>query len=170
MLADLEINSTGDLLFTSRDVKTFRQKVRINICATKAQRIKFHVEQNTNENKIHGFKASFMLKDPEIGKFANVVKGEAVKAQLARLSLKICKGELKERPEIGSSLLTFSHKNINERNLKMLKVILEKELKEFIDNPEITIKPFISTVNGYRQGVNITVKDNSNIILEYKEL
>lgn len=170
MYADLEINSTGDLLFTSRDVKTFRQKIRVNICATKAQRIKFHVEQEGERNKSYGFKASFMLKDPEIGKFANVVKGEAVKAQLARLALKICKGELKERPEMGSSLLTFSHQNMNEKSLKMLKTVLEKELKEFIDVPEVTVAPFVSTASGYRQGVVITVKDNSKVILEYKEL
>ena len=170
MYADLEINSTGDLLFTSRDVKTFRQKIKINICSTKAQLIKFHVEHNEGVKKSYGFKASFMLKDSEIGKFANVVKGEEVKAQLARLVLKICKGELRERPEMGSSLLSFSHKNIDDKTIKMLKSILERELQEFIESPEVDIVPFVSVVNGYRQGVSIIVKDNSKIILEYKEL
>lgn len=167
MYVDFEIDDSGDLVFSEKK-ENEPQKISFNCTNFKAQKLAINFN-NYNEIKNNsGISIHFVLNNNKNKYLANILTEEDATIQLIANKLKTTLGTLPERLNFGSKLSTFRHQNINDSNLKNLRLYLISLLSEDVPNIDIDIQPFIDYDNGYKQTVNITVYSSNKLLLEYE--
>lgn len=170
MFVDFAVNKTGDILFTENNINYKPLNIKFNISKTISQKISFNIEEDSEDihNSKDYLKVSFLI-EKDSNTVPNLIyKDKDALAQLISLQLKDVLGELPYRIDNGSKLCLFKHENITPEILNYMKIYLESFLKKYLQNPNVTITPIIDYSNGYKQTVEIFIKNNNDLILQYK--
>lgn len=170
MFVDFAINKTGDLLFSENNTNHSPLNIKFNISKTKNQKISFYIEEDlsNNDESKNSLKVSFLIEKNTNAFSALVHKDKEELTQLISLQLKDVLGELDYSKNNGSKLCLFKHENINDETIKYMKIYLESFLTKYLQNPQVKITPLIDYDNGYKQTVNISIKNNNDFILQHK--
>lgn len=169
MFVDLQINSTGDIVFHKEDKQYKALKVKFCLSQTKVQKVSFHMEDSffKKETKDNLLKVSFFINKEKDAYAVTSLKDDDVYIQMINLKLKTVLGELPQRPSFGSTLTTVKHMNINDKSLKQVELIVKDSLKDIVRDPVVKVVPYINYKNGYEQSIKINIYNDTNLLLEY---
>lgn len=167
MYTDFEINDTGDLIFKEDD--NFNKSIKISFFYSKfkGQKIRFSTRGFPDKQIENAIKVSFTIDSNKDVVKINTVKDLDELSQFLYIQLKDVLGEDSIRENDGSKLSMFRHDEINETNLKILKIYLQNFLSQYLTNPIVNLTPIIDYQNGYKQAVQIQIYSGNNLLLEY---
>lgn len=168
MYFDFEIDSNGDLVISNEEVLS-TARINFALTNTSALRIKFAILSDFEQGMIddNTLKISFNISNDSKKYAIKVVKEDELLRQSLRIYLNTIKGEILGREYIGSELEKVRYCNINEKNLKTVQAMVQKEIEKIVPSA----KAYVSAdkgYNGYYNALNITVYNLGELLINYE--
>lgn len=169
MIVDLALNDSGDLLFTEKTDDLLPQRIAFNFSDTNTQKVSFAFTDVSEviHNSNNYLRIEFMINKDESKMKAVIHTEEDALVQLINLKLNTCLGDLPQRLTFGSKLSLFKHENINSSILIQMEKYIQAILSEYIYGIKVKAIPVISYDNGYKQVVEISIYNDSELLLTY---
>lgn len=170
-MADFAITSRGDIYFVE-NYKSYN-KLKISFYRTDSKsmlRIRFHsVADEINTGSSNSLIIRFDVNTLQYNKQAAIVRDNEADIQKINMILRTSLGELAERPEIGSTIETVIHKDINDQSIKdEIVTIITNALSDIIGEPIVKVYPVINTDNGYRQCMKVVIYNGNTLLTNYE--
>lgn len=168
-MLDFKITNSGDLAF-SDDITSEEITIRFAIAEYPSFTVSFDTPQRMLNKKEKGLTIAFdtnktlSLND----KFAAVHYDDEI-AQAIRIRVWTELGELEKNEDIGSTLLLWKHKKIDDDMLNNIKSIIENIAIEITDSEEYSVEAIREegTGNFYCQNVTVYIYREKDLIYQF---
>lgn len=169
-MIDFLITPSGDLAFVENQKEN--KKLEIMFYNTKAKALKIDFDMETYSQKSPTkdcLTVNFEMIHTKNNKKAMLVEDDAYTAQQVLMRIKTSLGELSERPEIGSTIETVMHKNLNDKLTQSeVEKIIGDAIKDVLYNYSVKAIPEIQKENGYKQVMKILIYEDNEFIVSYE--
>lgn len=168
-MLDFKITNSGDLAF-SDNVTSEEITIRFTIAKYPSFIVSFNTPQRTSNKKEEGLTISFdtnkvlNLND----KFATVHSDDEI-AQAIRIRVRTELEELKRRENVGSTLLLWKHKKIDDNILNNIRNIIQDIVIEITDSEKYSVEAVREegTGNFYCQNITVYIYREKDLIYQF---